>query len=205
MAKTPRFVAQQLSFPRGILGRVIVRLMNRGNANINAFALQQLDLIPADRILEIGFGGGKLLEKLVGTASFVAGVDRSAYAVKRARARFAGALTAGHADFREGSVEAIPFQPHSFTKVCTVHTVYFWSSLSEGFEQIHRVLAPGGRLVVGFLPREKMEKLALPPDIFTMRTPEEVTDAIRRAGFGDVQIQRPREKTPWNVIIATRD
>ena len=201
---TPRFVARQLSFPRGILGRVIVRLMNRGNANINAYALRQLSVTSEDRVLEVGFGGGLLLKELIETAAFTAGLDRSPYAIKRARARFSAAIERGRADFREGNVQALPFEPASFTRAITVHTVYFWNDLTNGFQQIHGVLCPGGKLVVGFLPREKMERLGLPGDVFTMRTPEEVTAALQRAGFGDIRIERPREQTPWNVFVATR-
>jgi len=201
---TPRFVARQLSFPRGIFGRVIVRMMNRANSNINVFALRQLELSAADRVLEIGFGGGKLLNDLVASAGFVAGVDRSPYAVKRANARFAQAVRDARAEFRQGSVDAIPFPDSSFTRVCTVHTVYFWNSLTREFEQIHRVLRPGGRAVVGFRPKEHMEPMGMPGDIFTLRTPEDVTAAMTLSGFRNIQIERPRPQTPWNVIVATR-
>ena len=68
--------------------------------------------------------------------------------VKRAQKNFSKAVEAGRADFHEGSVEALPFASGSFAKVCTVNTVYFWKSLEVGFNEIHRVLSPGGRLVV---------------------------------------------------------
>lgn len=46
---------------------------------MNDFALKQLDLHPEDRVLEIGFGGGYLLEVIAktGNPSFIAGVDPS--------------------------------------------------------------------------------------------------------------------------------
>src|SRR4029077_9724168 len=128
--------------------------MNRGNAKLNAFAVRQLELTPSDRVLEIGFGGGVTLPSLIKQAGFVAGVDRSRDMVKRARTIFSEAVSAGNAEFREGTVETLPYEAASFGKACTVNTVYFWSSLDGGFTEIHRVLAPGGRVVVGFLPKE---------------------------------------------------
>ena len=199
----PRFVARQLSHPRGFFGRVIARLMNVHNAAMNTFAVQQLDLKPSDRVLEIGFGGGASLPRLVQQASFVAGVDRSEYAVERASKHFAEAVSNSRADFRQGSVESIPFDSHSFNKACTVNTVYFWKSLEEAFQEIHRILSPGGRLVVGFLPKEHMDRMNMPEDIFTTRTPQDVIDGLTKAGFTGIRIERPKPTTAWNVIVAT--
>jgi protein-L-isoaspartate O-methyltransferase len=73
----PRFMARQLARPKGLLGRLIARLMNRHNAKMNAFAVQLLQLTPSDRVLEIGFGGGVSLPTLIKRIGFVGGVDRS--------------------------------------------------------------------------------------------------------------------------------
>jgi protein-L-isoaspartate O-methyltransferase len=39
---------------------LVRRMMNRGIAKMNAFAVRQLELAPTDRVLEIGFGGWQL-------------------------------------------------------------------------------------------------------------------------------------------------
>ena len=187
----PRFIARQLSCPTGFFGRIMGHLMNMDNAKLNAYAVRQLDLTPSDRILEIGFGGGVTLPSLIAGAALVGGVDRSREMVRRAKARFSDAVSAGRAIFREGNVEELPFEVSSFEKVCTVNTIYFWSSLDAGFAEIHRVLSPGGRVVVGFLPKERMDRMGMPQDIFTLRAPEDVTAALKKAGFSDVRIERP--------------
>lgn len=200
----PRFVARQLSHPTGFIGRLIMGEMNRRNAKMNAFALAQLALAPADRVLEIGFGGGVLLPKLIAGAASVSGLDRSQAAVDRASAHFAQAVRAGRAEFRVGDVASLPFANASFDKVVTVNTVYFWPSLAAGFAEIHRVLAPGGRLAVGFLPKERMDRMNMPADIFTARTPEDVIAALNAVGFRNARTERPEPSTPWNVVVAER-
>ena len=177
--------------------------MNRSNAKVNVFAVEQLDPNMSDRILEIGFGGGGALRSLIASAAYVAGVDPSRTVVERARVTFGGAIAAGRADFREGRVEALPFGAASFDKVCTVNTIYFWSSLDKGFAEIDRVLSPGGRIVVGFLPREWMDRIRFPSDIFISRAPADVIVALGRAGFDRVRVERPAGTTPWKVIVAT--
>jgi arsenite methyltransferase len=160
---TPHFIARQLSHPRGMFGRFIAALMNWHNANMNSFAVRQLALDSRDRVLEIGFGGGVTLQPLLKCAAYVAGIDRSRDMVEHAKRRYFDAVQAGRAEFREGNVESMPFASGSFDKVCTVNTIYFWPSLEAAFREILRVLAPGGRLVVGFLPKERMDRMGVPP------------------------------------------
>jgi|SRR5215471_3651365 len=200
----PRFIARQLSRPSGFMGTLIQLLMNRHNARMNDFAVRQLNVEPLDRVLEIGFGGGVTLPPLMNSAAFVAGVDRSGDVIGWARQRYSGEIDAGRAEFRQGHVEALPFEPAAFDKVCTVNTVYFWSSLAAGFAEIYRVLKPRGRVAVGFLPKEHMDRMGMPEDIFTSRAPLEVVGALTKTGFRDVLIARPQSHTPWNVVVATR-
>jgi len=42
--------------------------------------------------------------------------------------------------------------------------------------------------VVGFLPKEFMDRMSMPADIFTTRAPDEVASAMQRAGFADVEL-----------------
>ena len=200
----PRFVSRHLSHPTGLFGRVVGRLMNRHNARINAFAVRELGVAPTDRVIEVGFGGGAALPALLERAALVAGIDRSVDMVHWARRRFRRAVTSGRADFREGSVETIPFPAATFDKAYTVNTVYFWRSLDEGFAELHRVLAPGGRAVIGFLPKPWMDPLGYPAEFFTARTTSDVVDAMHVCGFHDVHVTRPEPTTPWNVAVAYR-
>lgn len=114
---TPHFIARQLAHPKGVLGLIIGQLMNRHNAKMNAFAVRMLELNRSDRVLEIGFGGGVNLKPLLDGAAYVAGVDRSRDMVRRARSIFSAEVNGGRADFREGDVEALPFDAASFGKV----------------------------------------------------------------------------------------
>jgi arsenite methyltransferase len=200
----PRFISRQLSRPTGWVGRVIGVLMNRNNAQMNAFSVRQLELVPSDRVLEVGFGGGVNLPSLLASAAFVAGLDLSADVVEWANAKYRAAVAGDRAEFRQGTVAAIPFGDKTFDKACTVNTIYFWPSLAAGFAELGRVLVPGGRLVVGFLPKEWMDPLGHPTDIFTSRNPNDVTEALTAAGFIDVRIERPQPTTRWSAIVAAR-
>jgi arsenite methyltransferase len=199
----PRIIARHLSHPEGLFGRLVGFLMNRHNARMNAFAVKQLSLKPDDRVLEIRFGGGATLPALIAGAKFVAGVDRSTDVVEWAKSKYSRAVAEGRAYFREGNIETLPFESASFGKVCTANTVYLWKSLEAGFAEIRRVLVHGGRVVVGFLPKDRMARMNMPADIFTLRAPEDVIAAMEKCGFDDIRVERPQPDTPWNVIVAS--
>jgi SAM-dependent methyltransferase len=200
----PRFIAKQLSWPTGIGGWLVRAGMNRGNARLNSYALDQLDLVPEDRIVEIGFGGGATLRQLLRDAAFVCGVDRSQDVVDAAGRRYADAVRVGRAEFHFGKIESLPLRDATFDKAISVHTMYFWQSLRSGSAELARVLKPGGRVVLGFLPKSRMDRMSMPADIFTPREPDDVIAALQDAGFGDTEVRTPSPETAWLVATGLR-
>jgi len=200
----PRFIAKQLSWPQGIGGWLIRAGMNRGNARLNQYAFDQLDLDPEDRVIEVGFGGALMMPQLLERASFVCGVDRSQDVVDVATRRFANAVHTKRAEFRVGTVEHLPLPGAAFTKALSVHTMYFWQSLEAGAAEIARVLRPRGKVVLGFLPKANMDRMKMPPDIFTSREPDDVLAALHDAGFNETELRRPAAKSTWVVATGVR-
>ncbi|MBZ9996114.1 class I SAM-dependent methyltransferase [Mesorhizobium sp. BH1-1-4] len=201
----PRFIAKQLSWPAGVAGWLIRAGMNRGNARLNSYALDQLQLVPEDRVLEVGFGGGPAVPRLVGGAAFVCGVDRSPDVVSAATRRFAVAVRARRAEFHVGTVEKLPLPDATFDKALSVHTVYFWQSLKAGSAELARVLRPGGRIVLGFLPKAHMDRMNMPADIFTPREPDEIIAALEGVGFSGTEVRKPSSETAWAVATGIRN
>ncbi|ESY65254.1 hypothetical protein X742_23250 [Mesorhizobium sp. LNHC232B00] len=161
-------------------------------------------MVAEDRVVELGFGGGTVLSRLLEGALFVCGVDRSKGVVDAAARRFADAVNAGRAEFRVGTVESLPFPDATFDKALSVHTVYFWQSLKAGSAALGRVLKPGGRVVLGLLPKVHMDRMNMPADIFTAREPDEVIAALQDAGFSETEVRRPSSETAWLVATGVR-
>jgi ubiquinone/menaquinone biosynthesis C-methylase UbiE len=140
---------RQFSGPQGALGHVAGWLMVRKNQGANAWLVELLGAGPGDRVLEIGFGPGLAVERNVARGAFVAGVDHSELMVRKASARLARALREGRVELRQGRADALPFGDASFTRAMALNSLQFWPSPEAGLREIHRVLAPGGRLVLG--------------------------------------------------------
>jgi SAM-dependent methyltransferase len=153
---TPYFVARQLSRPMGFPGWIIERLMNVRNAQMNAFAVDLLELRQSDDVLEIGFGGGVNLATLIKRSRSVAGVDHSPDVVRRASARFRGYVRSGRVVFREGRVESIPFESGRFHKICTREYALFLA-LARGRVSGTPSCARARRQTGNRLPSEAMD------------------------------------------------
>jgi SAM-dependent methyltransferase len=144
----------QFGHPRGLIGSLVGRIMAIENRTRNTWALTLLDVQPGDRVLELGFGPGMAIERLACTtaASAIAGIDHSATMVRQARRRNAAAIATGRIDLQLGSFDTLPFPEGSFDRVLAVNALHFTSDLASGLSSVHRVLQPGGRLVIVIQP-----------------------------------------------------
>ena len=82
-----RLFSLQARKPTGIIGRYVMsKLFNKVNADLNTFVKQTLDVQKNDRILEIGFGPGMLINELaeITIDGIVEGVDFSKTMFKQA-------------------------------------------------------------------------------------------------------------------------
>ena len=186
----PEFFADQLRNPTGLFGRLVMsRFFDRSSAAINQLTMASLALRPADRVLEVGFGSGDLIAHMapVVREGFVAGADFSPDMVSVATKRLASLVSAGRVELRCASAEHLPYEDGSFTRACTVNTVYFWPEPAAAMQELARVLAAGGRLVIGFSPAAAMRKMPkrLTEHGFTLFEPEEVRHLLEDAGFDD--------------------
>jgi arsenite methyltransferase len=190
----PKLVAAQLRKPTGLLGRLTARLLNRQNTALNEATLEALDLAPTDRVLEVGFGGGDLLSRVLPLVpqGRISGADYSAAMVALCQRRFAGSVASGHLQLEVASAEALPFAPGSANKACAVNTLYFWDDPHAALGEFSRVLEPGGRLVLGFSPRETLERMPVSQHGFALYDADDVRDLLREAGFADVEMRETK-------------
>ena len=188
LAKT---IARQSSRPRGALGRLWGPLLDRGTRTANHHAFDALALDRDVDVLEIGFGGGRLLSRVLdATDGQVAGLELSDVMMRRAERRFRRARQAGRLQLMRGDVAALPFDDASFDRVVSVHTIYFWRDVERALREIARVLRPGGELVLGTATKEFLSKRRASQHGYRLFDEGELRDAFERASFEDVAITR---------------
>ena len=151
---------------------------------MNLAALEALDVQAGERILEVGFGGGDLLGRLlVAGAGEVIGADPSSDMVARARRRYS---KENRLRLLEAPVTALPLPDGAVDKACSVNSLYFWANLDAAAWELARVIRPGGRLVLCFQTPEAVR--AWPGHRFGFHAWEEdeVASAMEGAGFGEL-------------------
>ena len=198
-----RIFARQLSNPSDLIAWLAGWVWNRRNAALNDTVLGLLDLQPADRVLDIGFGGGYLLHRMQAVASdgLLAGVDVSPAIVAYTKKRYAQEITSGSLDLRCAPVEDLPYPAEYFSKVCSVNSIFYWQDLARGLAEMLRVLRPGGKAVVCFTCRKSIEKRGFAKHI-RLYEPEKVTQMLATCGFCEIQASTFSDRHRRYVALA---
>jgi len=179
-------VARQLGGPSGPLGSLIARMLNKSNAATVRSAVDALELGGDESVADIGFGGGVglgILLDSVGAAGRVIGVEPSTDMLARARKVHRDALAGGRLTLHEGTLGDLPLAEGALDAWLTINTVYFVDDLSGAATELRRVLAPGGRGIVGIADPDWMAEMPFTQHGFRLRPVAEVIGVLTAAGM----------------------
>ena len=97
------------------------------------------------RLLEIGFGNGKLHAELAERYR-MAGIDRAAGMVRLTRRRLDERDL--HSDLQQGDATALPWPDETFDAVVSTFALSAIPDVDAALDEMVRVLRPGGRIVI---------------------------------------------------------
>jgi arsenite methyltransferase len=178
--------------------------------------LDHLDLQTAETIVDLGSGAGidaLIAARKVGPGGKVIGVDMTPEMLAAARKN---AATAGvdQVDFREGRLESLPVDDASVDAVTSNCVINLVPDKKLVFQEIARILRPGGRLVVsdivldGDLPDAIRESvLAHVGCVAGAERKERYFEMLSEAGLGEIEIlkdvdflEMTEKATPAEVV-----
>ncbi len=191
-------MAKQLGRPRGWFGRRFMgAALNRDNKSILDAAVEALQPKEGERIIDVGFGGGYALDRVLERVSPArpVGVEISLPMIEAGRERWGEAVELHLAD-----VTAMPFTKAAADAVLSVNTIYFWPDARAALSEIRRVLRSGGRLVLGVRRRDIMRLSPLTWFGFRLYSARQIEVLLRDAGFS----MQVHEKVKGELIVVGR-
>lgn len=191
MTFTKRFVRRvvgQFGRPRGLSGYVAgcIMALRPSNRRRNQWVVSLLDVQPAERVLEIGFGPGIAIKALgrIATKGLVYGVDHSEIMLRQATKRNSAAIRAGRVRLSCGSVSSLPSFDEPLDAIMAVNSMGFWPDPRTRLKELWGRLRNGGRIAIASQPR-------LPGA--TKETAEqharEIEAMLAEAGFARIRVE----------------
>jgi SAM-dependent methyltransferase len=155
------------------------------------------DLIVGETVLDLGSGAGIdvfLAAQKVGESGRVVGVDMTEDMVARGR-QLAQEHGFGNVEFRQGDIEHLPVDSATVDVIISNCVINLTPDKLASFKEIHRVLRPGGRILIadlvteGPLPPDVRASAAAWADCLAGAMPKAAyLETIRSAGFAEVGV-----------------
>jgi SAM-dependent methyltransferase len=181
-----RHAPQQREF-EGLFGLLAGLAMSVGRGRYARLVADLAAVGPGDRVVDVGSGPGRFLREAAERGAEAVGVEPSKQMRRLAGRRMPASLR-GRVRVVDGTAERLPLEDGTATVVWAVASFHHWTDPAAGLAEAHRVLRPGGRLLVAerlARPRRWLQSHAL-----TWDQGEELATQAERAGFTDVTAGR---------------
>jgi SAM-dependent methyltransferase len=177
---------------RPVLGQVAKGITGPTMSHEHRMARELLELGPGALVLDVACGPGNFTRDFggaVGAQGLAVGIDASTTMLARAVSDTAIANVA----YVRGDAVELPFATGVFDAVCCFAALHMFSEPFRALDHMARVLKPGGRLALMTSARRGLEPIRSASawaitagSGMRMFDREEVCDALRTRGFGDL-------------------
>ena len=183
-----KLLASQFKKPSGLFGNFFSNLMEQGNRRNYVVLINDLNIQPNDKLLEIGYGPGigirLILEKC--NTCLIHGIDFSKLMYRKASSLNREYILDKKAELFFGNFLSFSIEPNYYNKVFCLNVVYFWDNLHIPFQKVKSVLKNDGIFCFYMAHKDYLIKERYSDLIFNKYSIEDVTSALYEAGFSRV-------------------
>lgn len=196
-----KYVSEQFGKPTGIGGTISTFIMNVMNQTQYKGIINNLDCSQNDRILDIGFGNGYLINNLAkrNEGNFY-GIEISDDMIRTGCKRNRKLIEQEKVHLIKGNVMDIPFENDFFDKIYTVNTVYFWEDLNKSLLEIKRVLKPNGIFINAIYSKEWLDKIKYTQHGFSKYSPNELVEVTSSNGLSILNVTETKKDISYCII-----
>ncbi|HFD81257.1 MAG TPA: class I SAM-dependent methyltransferase [Gammaproteobacteria bacterium] len=165
--------------------------------------LARLSLAPEHRVLDVGCGIGGAVRFLAASVGCqVTGLDLTPEYIRVAKALTEAVGLDGKVHFDTGSALEMPYEDASFDTAISLHAAMNIAARGALYEEIGRVLKPGGTLCLYDVMKKGDGELLFPvpwassPEISFLTTPEQTQTLLEEAGF---EVREIEDRTDFAI------
>ena len=183
-------IGSQFKKPSGFLGILVSDLMIIGNRSAYKTLINDLTPSANIKILEIGYGPGigidLISKKFEGCDIY--GIDYSELMYRRAAKRNRLLINNNRVHLFLGDFIDTEINTGGFNVIYCINVVYFWNDLQRPFERVRSLLKDDGMFCFYMASKEELNKIKYADrDFFNKYSIEQITQALKSAGFGKVE------------------
>ena len=190
LSKFTEYIGSQFGNPHGFIGKICCIIMNTINNAMYKNTVAMLKVDNGDKILDIGYGNGFLLQKIYKKCPVdLYGIDISDDMLAQATRRNNQAMKNGQLFLQVGDCCNLPYNDNMFSSVSSINTIYFWSDTVKGLSEIRRVLKPGKSFFNVMYTKEWLDKLSYTKNGFKKFEVEELIKLGAKVGFKKIEVK----------------
>lgn len=173
-------------------------------ASFARIALEKVSLPPNSRVVDVACGPGTSVLLLADRVAHIDAVDFSSKMLEQCAAHLKGrAIT--NVELHQGDGMALPLEDGQYQLGLSMFGLMFFPDRVRGMRELHRVLAPGGTVIIGsWAPAVRSPLMSLlfgmlqvldpsfpapVEDIASLENPDVLRSELESAGFSDVRTE----------------
>ena len=197
-----RYISNNFGNPTGIGGVVSTKFMNLFNQKQYKSVLRNIKLEPNNCVLDIGFGNGYLIKKLVeqNVPVKIYGIEISKDMLQKVKLKNMQNIENGILELDLANINKTSFENNFFDKAYTVNTIYFWNELEKCFSEIKRILKPNGIFMNVIYTKEFLDKILYTKYGFKKYSVEEIIKMTKENGMEIIETIEIKKNKSYCII-----
>jgi len=197
-----KYMGENFGDPQGIGGVIFTKIMNIFCQMQYKTVLENINLELKDNVLDIGFGNGYLIKKLLRKNIIIKifGIDISNDMKNKVSKKLKQFIEKQYLKLSLEDIQNTSFENETFNKIYTVNTIYFWKDLDKCFSEIKRIIKSNGIFINVIYTKEYLDKMFHTKYGYNKYTFEEIKNITEKNGMEILKIIEIKRNKSYCII-----